>query len=315
MGRISPLVLLLFACALGGCHRDRPRPRLVEIRFVEPPATTFDAIAVQLDEQAARQHVAELLEATPGDAHLDVALGSPPRPSVDWRLTYTLRASIEPSDTPRQHRTLRGYVAARLEQVADPSAAAPSEAPPETPPETPIEFQAVAERELPDGAQPDPALVHAHLQRALDDVTRALPPLYAVHRERPAALGASLRDPRLDEAVRFEAIHVAAERRLRVAVPALIDLLGSDDDRLRDRALGALVAIGDRRAVKPVTRFARFDDTANLPKAIDALGSLGGDEARAYLEFVVSSGDEDMRELARDALRRLDARRADSTAR
>lgn len=299
MGRATSLVLLLLGTVCG-CHRGAPR--LVEIRFVESSTARPGEVPVQplpIDRQATLRRVVDEVQRDQAEGHLYVALGERPRPGVDWRLTLELSASVAPSPpgSTMGHGDglLCGYVAARLEHVD----AAPSE--------PPIEYHALAERDLPAGAPPDPTLVRAHLERAVDDVVRALLPLYVVHRADLDALLATLRDPRRDPMVRAEAIQVVAERRLRGAVPALIGLLASDDQTLRDRALGALVAIGDRRAVKPVTRLARFDDTANLPKVIDALGSLGGGEARAYLEFIVSGHDDpDMRELARDALRRLD---------
>jgi len=92
-------------------------------------------------------------------------------------------------------------------------------------------------------------------------------------------------------------------------VPALIRLLRSDDAAMRDRAIGALAAIRDRRAVKPLTEVARFRDVSDLPKVLDAVAAIGGDEARSYLEFV-ASGHEDLeiREIAKQALGHLEQR-------
>lgn len=105
------------------------------------------------------------------------------------------------------------------------------------------------------------------------------------------------------------AIEIAAVRRVKPAVPDLIKLLKHKEERLADRAIGALVAIGDQRAVKPLTRLTRFQDTAKMAKIIDGIGALGGKEARAYLEFV-SSGheDPDIRNLAAEALARMKQR-------
>src|SRR5262249_41725526 len=112
-----------------------------------------------------------------------------------------------------------------------------------------------------------------------------------------------------DEDLRDEAMRIAEERREREAVPALVQLLKNDDRAVRDRAIGTLAAIGDARAVKPLTEVARFAETGELPKVLDALGAIGGDEARAYLEFVSSGhADPEMRQLAKDALRHVDSR-------
>jgi HEAT repeat protein len=121
----------------------------------------------------------------------------------------------------------------------------------------------------------------------------------------PARLAQALRE-RKDTARLAAAVEIAGLRRAREAVPALIELLRHQDEQISDRAIGALVAIGDRAAVKPLTRLSSFQDTARMAKVLDAIGSLGGQEARDYLEFV-SSGheDADIRNLAAEALERM----------
>lgn len=110
------------------------------------------------------------------------------------------------------------------------------------------------------------------------------------------------RDPRRLAA----AVEIAAMRRIREAVPPLLALLEDKRTEISDRAIGALVEIGDRRAVKPLTRLAKARDTARLAKVIDAVGTLGGPEAISYLEFVaVGHEDADIRNLAREALERI----------
>ena len=92
-----------------------------------------------------------------------------------------------------------------------------------------------------------------------------------------------------DPDLRVEAVRVTGERKLASAVPALIRLLQDDDDELRDAAIGALRLIGDQRAVGPLGRLVPFADVDELPKIIDAIGTIGGPEATAYLEFVAGS--------------------------
>ena len=105
------------------------------------------------------------------------------------------------------------------------------------------------------------------------------------------------------------AVEIAAVRRVRACVPHLIKLLRHKDLRVSDRAIGALVAVGDQRAVKPLTRLVDLRDTAHLAKVLDAIGDLGGQEARDYLEFVASGHeDADIRNLAAEALERLKRR-------
>lgn len=121
----------------------------------------------------------------------------------------------------------------------------------------------------------------------------------------PAKLVQALGDGK-DTARLAAAVEIAGLRRAREAVPALVQLLRHEDEQVSDRAIGALVAIGDRSAVKPLTRLSSFQDTARMAKVLDAIGSLGGQEARDYLEFV-SSGheDADIRNLAAEALERM----------
>jgi hypothetical protein len=112
------------------------------------------------------------------------------------------------------------------------------------------------------------------------------------------------------EAARLAAaVEIAAVRRVKRTVPALIKLLTHRDARVADRAIGALVAIGDRRAVKPLTRLSKFSDTEKMAKLIDGIGSLGGSEAKEFLEFVESGHeDADIRNLAAEALERMKRR-------
>jgi HEAT repeat protein len=102
------------------------------------------------------------------------------------------------------------------------------------------------------------------------------------------------------------AIEMAAGRRSMASVSPLISLLKHREMQISDRAIGALVAIGDRRAVKPLTHLTKLSDTAHMAKILDAIGTLGGQEAKDFLEFIASGhDDEDIRNMAEEALRRL----------
>jgi hypothetical protein len=109
--------------------------------------------------------------------------------------------------------------------------------------------------------------------------------------------------------LREEAIRVAGSRGLKDEVPALLPLLQNDDERLRDAALGALIAMRERRAVAELTRNRSMRDRHEMRKVLEAISILGGDEARDYLSFVAAShDDEEIRKLAADAKARLDRR-------
>ena len=93
--------------------------------------------------------------------------------------------------------------------------------------------------------------------------------------------------------LREEAIHAAGERRLRDEAPVLLKLLDDPEERTRDAALGALIAIGDRRAVTALTRSRSLRDRREMRKIIEAVSILGGQEADDYLSFVAASHDDD----------------------
>jgi hypothetical protein len=94
-------------------------------------------------------------------------------------------------------------------------------------------------------------------------------------------------------ALREEAIRVVGERHLRAEAPVLLKLLDDPDERTRDAALGALIALGDRRAVKVLTHSRSLRDRREMRKIIEALSILGGQEADEYLSFVAASHDDD----------------------
>lgn len=145
----------------------------------------------------------------------------------------------------------------------------------------------------------------AHLLAAVDRALSEIAFQAEVSVAPPARVAELLRRER-DPPRLAAAVEIAAMRRVRAAVPALIALLGDERTEVSDRAIGALVEIGDRRAVKPLTRLAKPRDTARLAKVVDAIGTLGGPEAISYLEFVaVGHEDADIRNLAREALERI----------
>jgi hypothetical protein len=112
--------------------------------------------------------------------------------------------------------------------------------------------------------------------------------------------------------LRIEAIRAAGERHLTSEAPRLLALLDDADEGTRDAALGALIALGDRRAVTALARSRSLRDRHELHKIIEAISILGGEEADAYLSFLAGShDDEEIRAEAAAARARL-LRRADA---
>ena len=102
-------------------------------------------------------------------------------------------------------------------------------------------------------------------------------------------------------------------KRLRAAVPRLLVMLKSDDELVRDGAIGALVALREPLAVKTLTELAEFRNLDMMRRIIDAIGGIGGDDARAYLELVATGHEVPaVRDLAAGALSRLNRRTVDA---
>jgi HEAT repeat protein len=111
--------------------------------------------------------------------------------------------------------------------------------------------------------------------------------------------------------VRELAIAVLAERRDPAVVPALLGRLQSEDVTVVRRTIGQLVEIGDDRASIALIDLSRGKDLGFQRELLFALGSLGGEEAEAYL-FTVAQGHDQpaIRAVAAQALEELKNRRA-----
>jgi hypothetical protein len=116
-------------------------------------------------------------------------------------------------------------------------------------------------------------------------------------------------------ALREAAIRQVAARRLAAEAPAMLALLDDSDEATRDAALGALIALHDRRAVAKLTRDRSLEDKHEMMKTLDAIALIGGTEAAEYLSFVADSHDDpDIRQAAKEARERLARRTPDASA-
>jgi len=127
----------------------------------------------------------------------------------------------------------------------------------------------------------------------------------------PAALHAALVGDAGD--LREEAIRIIGERQIHEEAPDLIKLLSNDDENLRDAALGALIAMRERSAVRALTESRSLHDRREMRKIIEAISILGGQEADDYLSFVAAThDDEEIRATATAARARLQRREAEA---
>jgi hypothetical protein len=164
----------------------------------------------------------------------------------------------------------------------------------------------------PPALAPKEPLYEALVQRVAGDLIDGFASRRRLHAATPEALHAALAADGGE--LRLEAIRAVGDRHVASEAPRLLALLDDPDEPTRDAALGALLALGDRRAVTALTRSRSFHDRRELRKIIEAVAILGGQEADDYLSFVAGSHeDEEIRAEAAAARARLQ-RRADAAA-
>jgi HEAT repeat protein len=109
-----------------------------------------------------------------------------------------------------------------------------------------------------------------------------------------------------DNELRVEVLHIVAARGLRDQISTVLRLLSDEDENVRDAALGTLVALHERDAVKVLAASRQMRDAREMRKILDAIATLGGREAQEYLSFVAEThDDEEIRDMAKEALDRL----------
>jgi HEAT repeat protein len=109
-----------------------------------------------------------------------------------------------------------------------------------------------------------------------------------------------------DNDLRVEAVRIVAARSLREEIPTVLSLLSDEDENVRDAALGALVVLRERGAVKVLAESRQMRDAREMRKILDAIATLGGREAQEYLGFVAEThDDEEIRRMAKEAMERL----------
>lgn len=290
VGRLLAVLVLFGAVS---CKPKLPAPpAIVEVRVLD---RTPEGARVGLDVGQVAGVAARTMTQASGLVVTDGGVVPAGRtPGARYRLVVEVRT--EDARNPAGGGTLRAMVSERLEPLDAPLGADSFE-------ESALGEHAYAQKTDGDGR----AAWQAHVERTVTDVTRGLGAKVRLAHGDPRAILAALGSP--DDSLREEAMRLSAERKLTQAVPTLIALLKSDDHDVRDRAIGTLAAIGDPRAVRPLTEVARFRDLADLPKILDALSAIGGEDAKSYLEFVASGHDSpEIRELAKQAIGHLEAR-------
>jgi len=145
------------------------------------------------------------------------------------------------------------------------------------------------------------------LGKALDQVSSAAHLQLAALDKSDSALVKDLGDQ--DARVREFAIRTLSARRNPAVEQALLEKLkGSDPEGVR-RAIGGLVELKRPSSVPPLIELARGKDSGFLREIVFALGTIGGEEAEAYLYTVAQGHDQPaVRAAAQQALDELRGR-------
>ena len=142
------------------------------------------------------------------------------------------------------------------------------------------------------------------VERTVEDLLQAYVARQKLWDGSAREIGSALKS--VDNDLRVEAMRIVAARGLREEIPTVLLLLSDEDENVRDAALGALVALRERSAVKALAESRQMRDAREMRKILDAIAILGGREAQEYLSFVAEThDDEEIRRMAKDAIERL----------
>lgn len=102
------------------------------------------------------------------------------------------------------------------------------------------------------------------------------------------------------------ALDLIGHRRLSLNIPEVARLLKDPRPRVADAAAETLVEIGDRTAVPLLIKSIDREDLRSEVRAVEAMGKIGGEEARAYLEMTAMGHEvPEVRSLSEVLLRRI----------
>jgi hypothetical protein len=274
----------------------------VTVRDLTPP----EAAPARLDTDALERALRERLLAT-GQFQTDAARADGGAGGVTRALIGVAIDSAQVGDK----GVARAHVALRLETRPQDAPAAVDENL-EAGAEQPYAVPRKGTTATPDGGAPaKQALFERLVLRVAGDLVDGFGAKRRLRQATPAELRAAMTADAGE--LRLEAIRAVGERHLASESDALLALLDDPDEPTRDAALGALITLGDRRAVTALTRSRSLRDRHEMRKIIEAIAILGGQEADDYLAFVASShDDEEIRAEAAAARARLQRREAEA---
>ncbi len=297
------------ALALAGCHARKRPPVFAVSRIAVSEATIEGNPSLDLSATDFKDRLVAALDRSGRFAPLSPEAAPQKKKTPSWRchaeVSYT-RESDEAADGGAVLRRADVGVAIDLLPTGSEQDALRAEA------SATRLFDAAAGSQGPGSAR-TAARVRAFrgaLDSAIGDaLARLLLDLDAVH-ESDTELIASLGSA--DAGVRDSAVRQLADRHNPAAVPALIERLKDSDRQVVLRAMGALEALHDPRAVQPLIDLTEHQDPSFVAQVVYVIGSLGGDEAEAYL-FTLQNGSPDAQVRAAAAEAAADLRRRKQT--
>jgi hypothetical protein len=226
---VTRLACVLVALAALGCKHTTsppPPPEVGEVRVVYKGADVPGAPALDLAKlTAAASSAIASSSGVPVREDGGVDNHRPRR----YRLTVSIEIGAA-EDPIAKRGNLRALVDAKLSPIGgEPGALSFAQT-------------ALAERAYTPGKPGEPAW-QAHAERAIRDCVGGVGARVKLAAGDTHAIVAAIDGP--DDDLRDEAIRLAGERKEAAAVPSLVRRLKSDDHAVRDRAIGALAAIGD----------------------------------------------------------------------
>jgi HEAT repeat protein len=109
------------------------------------------------------------------------------------------------------------------------------------------------------------------------------------------------------ERLRIAAVYAMGQNGDPVWVPYVLEELEADDPELRYEAVGAAGRIGDESLLAPLARMVRDDNTEVQGAVVTAIAAIGGPIAQRVLKRLTEHGDDNVRELALDAIESMQA--------
>ena len=110
-----------------------------------------------------------------------------------------------------------------------------------------------------------------------------------------------------DWLLRLSIVAALSEMGEPKAIEVLLDALMSDNDLLVATAIGAIGDLGDASVLDQLETFMCHDDSQVRFRTAQALGHLGGDQARAWLQRMADDTDDQVVTQAKIALEQLDS--------